>query len=358
MKSLALYIDKWYIVGAVCTDNVSRPLSLPNKEDRIWLYFHENDNDTISYGYGFKRGCLDNENHYYGDVFSKIDSTKSKFTRFSLQQPMREIFKMSNVFDDIRNNVETDGDIPTYISFSKDITPAARLVFRREFEKAKFKICETVARIDHLSLECASIKGKLSGEGYYLVLNSCNENLFYSIYKKTESIYVRISEDVLLGMGIDLRRRCLVEDVVSKINQSERVLQTRDDKEREYLRCSEFADDWLVRLDNSNPNIPIEITGIKLSCDFHKDYSVRVKKKEIEERTSAIVNHIVDKIAKFVKDSQLSHSDICGVVFLGNSFSNTAFKSHILSHYNIPNSQIVNYKSSDLSLLVSTYLYT
>lgn len=51
MKSLALYIDKWYIVGAVNTDGITRLVNLPNREDRIWLYFYEDvANDEISYG--------------------------------------------------------------------------------------------------------------------------------------------------------------------------------------------------------------------------------------------------------------------------------------------------------------------
>ena len=41
MKSLSLYIDKWFITVAINYDGNVIPLSLPNGEDRIWLYFHE-----------------------------------------------------------------------------------------------------------------------------------------------------------------------------------------------------------------------------------------------------------------------------------------------------------------------------
>lgn len=39
MKTLSLYIDRWYIAAAVCYDNIPRRIDLPNREDRIWLYF-------------------------------------------------------------------------------------------------------------------------------------------------------------------------------------------------------------------------------------------------------------------------------------------------------------------------------
>ena len=93
MKSLALYIDKWYIVGAVNTDGITRLVNLPNHEDRIWLYFYEDvENDDISYGKGFEKKFRNNENHYYGDVFSLITSSNAFFTLFKRPQPLLEIF--------------------------------------------------------------------------------------------------------------------------------------------------------------------------------------------------------------------------------------------------------------------------
>ena len=44
MKTLSLYIDRWYIAAAVCYDNIPRRIDLPNREDRIWLYFYEDIN--------------------------------------------------------------------------------------------------------------------------------------------------------------------------------------------------------------------------------------------------------------------------------------------------------------------------
>lgn len=120
MKSLALYIDKWYIVGAVSTDGITRPVKLPNKEDRIWLYFYEDvANNEISYGKGFQAKFRNNEVHYYGDVFSKITSSSEKYIKFKLPQPMKSIFKDSGIFNDLRKDIEEESGITTYVSFSR-----------------------------------------------------------------------------------------------------------------------------------------------------------------------------------------------------------------------------------------------
>lgn len=109
MKILSLYIDKWYIVGAISTDGITRAISLPNKEDRIWLYFYEDvASDEISYGKGFQRKFRNNENHYYGDVFSLVTNSSAKYTKFKRPQPIIGIFKDANIFNDIRKSVDEE----------------------------------------------------------------------------------------------------------------------------------------------------------------------------------------------------------------------------------------------------------
>lgn len=80
MKELTLYIDKWYIIGAVCTDGVPRLVIPDNKEDRYWLYFYEDTtNNEIVYGKDNQSHYRNNEPHYYGDIFSKMTQSDSHF---------------------------------------------------------------------------------------------------------------------------------------------------------------------------------------------------------------------------------------------------------------------------------------
>lgn len=358
MKSLALYIDKWYIIGAVCTDGNIRLVNLPNHEDRIWLYFFEDtDNDTISYGKGYKAQFFNNENHYYGDVFAQISSIDATFSLFKHSQPMSSIFKTAKIFDDLRNDfgVSSKEVIPTFLSFSTDVSADARLIFRRELSDANFKIEEHVARIEHLALEFAAKKMSYNEEGFYLILNACNENLHYSLYKRSENLFVRIQENKLVGMGTDLRGRCLIEYVIDQINRSERSLQTTDEREKEYLRASQFVDEWLMKLSNARTFIPVPLSGITLSNDPHKEFRLSVLSSEINQRTEVIVKNIVDNIVKFVKESNVSHEQINGIIFLGSTFTNNQFSNEFLNHYNLSEDRIISFKDSDLCSLVGIY---
>lgn len=358
MKSLALYIDKWYIVGAVNTDGITRPVNLPNHEDRIWLYFYEDvANDEISYGKGFQSKFRNNENHYYGDVFSLLTQSTAKYTMFKRSQPMRGIFKSSKIFDDLRKDMDEDGDITTFVSFSKDISLASRLLFLEELKEEKFDVKESVARIGHLALEYASKKSGYTEDGYYLVLNACNENLHYSLYQKTDDLFNREKEDVLIGMGTDVRSRALIEHVVDNINDREHFLKTVEERESEYLRMNQYVDDWLVRLSTAKGFIPIQLTNVTFSRDPYKDYSVSVRKVKIDERTEKIVKDIVNVIVAFVKDAEISHEQLRGILFLGNTFTNVQFKKELASYYNLDNSKMVGFKDSDLPSLVSAYTF-
>lgn len=358
MKLLDLYIDKWYIVGAVSTDGITRPVNLPNHEDRIWLFFYEDvANDEISYGKGFQSKFRNNENHYYGDVFNSITSLSSCYTMFKRPQPMKGIFKSSKIFDDLRKNIEIKGKIETYVSFSKDISSTSRLIFLEELCSDGFDVKQSVARIDHLALEYAAKKNGFVDDGYYLVLNACNENLHYSLYQKSEDIFVRESEEHLPGLGTDVRSRALIEYVVDNINDREHFLKTEDEREAEYLRMTQYVDEWLIKLNACRSSIPVQITDVTLSRDPNKNYSVSVRKLRIDERTKISVQNILNVITRFVSDCKVSHEQIKGVLLLGNTFCNSQFSAELRSYYNLPVNMMVGYMDRDFSILVSAYRF-
>lgn len=142
MTSLSIYVEKWYIAGAVCTDNVPHVIELPNGEDRIWLYFFEDvANDAIYYGRSNKRNAQNKENHYIDDVFSKIVESDASFKKFGRNYPLAEIFKYSGIFEDLKSAFKkwsNDSMIPVYISFSQDISYNAQSIFKEELEKNDF----------------------------------------------------------------------------------------------------------------------------------------------------------------------------------------------------------------------------
>lgn len=356
MKKLSLYIDKWYIIGALNTDGVIRLLRLPNGEDRVWLYFHENvESDEISYSKAYEQNYRDNQNHYHGDVFSQIVSKSAKYVMFNHRQDMIGIFKSAKIFDDIRRDIEEDREVETYVSFSKDISLAARQMFLEVLDAECFVVKESAARIEHLALEYAAKKGDIPMDGHYLVLNACNENLHYSMYQKSEELFVRASENTLPGLGTDVRIRALIEQIIDSINKREGLLKSKEEKEREYLRMTQYADDWVAKLQTARGAIPVTITGITFSADRHRDYSVPVLRKKVEERTSAIVRDIVRAITTFVKQCNVRHEQVAGIVLIGNTLTNQQFRNEFLNHYDVGATGVLSYLDKDLASLVNAY---
>ena len=310
MKALTLYLDKWYIIGTVCTDGVPRLIKPRNNEDCFWLYFYEDvANDEIVYGKNNKRHFHNNENHYYGDIFSLIVDKSNCFYRYSRKLTIEKIFSASGLIDELKEAVGSTNDkIETYISFASDISDAARVVFLKEvLEPENFDVKVSVARIGHLALEHAH-KSLFTEDGYYLLLNACNENLLYSLYELRGNLFLRKEERTLPGMGTDLRSRALLENVVKSINSRNHFLKGEKEYEAEYLRLAQFVDDWIVKLSNARPGRPIVIPNVTFS-HVQNAYSATVLKKDIDARTHAIVDEIIREIITFVRES--------GILILG-----------------------------------------
>lgn len=358
MKLLSLYIDKWYIIGAVNnSDGITRPIELPSKEERIWLYFYEDTgSDEISYGRCFQEKYRNNENHYYGNVFSLITLPSVKYIRFGLPQSIIGIFKDARIFDDIRQSIGEVMGIETFVSFSKDITNGARWLFLRELEKEGFIVKQYGARIGHLALEYAAQQSSIREDGYYIVLDACNENLHYALYEyqHAQQIFVRVEEDMLQGKGTDVRKRALIEYVVDNINDREHFLQSKEERETEYLRMTQFVDSWLEKL-NGAGGIPIQLTDITLSKDPYKKYSVQIMKQKINERTKSIVKNIVDIIVRFIKDCNVKQEQLKGIVFLGNTFDNSQYEKELCTHYNLSEEKMIHYYDTDFPYIVNIY---
>lgn len=358
MKELTLYIDKWYIIGAVCTDGVPRLVIPDNKEDRYWLYFYEDTtNNEIVYGKDNQSHYRNNEPHYYGDIFSKMTQSDSHFLYYNRKQELCDIFKASRILASLRESMDmTETEtVETYVSFSKDISDDARFLFlTKVLGQNHFYVKESVARIEHLTLEHSVRNNKLKDDGFILVLNACNENLHVSLFKKQEKDCVLQNEMVLDGYGRDLRSRALLEDVVGCINQRTNFLSSSSDLEKEYLRLEPEIDNWLVKLDDAKNGRPISLNNISLS-GMTNQYAVMVLKNDIDSRTHVIVDDVVHEIDSFVKKSKVNNNEVKGVVFLGNTFTNKQFLESIRSCYILNDENYLFYRETELPNIIGVY---
>lgn len=357
MKSLSLYIDKWFIAVAINHDGNVLPLSLPNGEDRIWLYFHEDiANGRIEYGRAFENSYRDTLPHYFGDIFNLIEEGGYYFTRYERRrEDMREIFKVSGIFSHLHQAVEEDGSIDTYISFSSDIPDVARLRFIEELEASNFKVIESVARISHLALEECKKRKIFTSLGVYLVLVATNDNFHYSLYENAGDIFLRKNEGKLLGLGWDVRRRALVETIVENINKNNKLLKTREEFELECVRQNRFASEWLDIINERRSCIPVAFDNITFAVAPNNPMLVTIRPKELDNRTSALVEDVVRKIDAFVIENQLQPYEIKGIVFIGNAFTNHTFIRAINNKFIVDEDKILIYREEELPKIVNVY---
>lgn len=362
MKSLTLYIDKWYIVGAVNIDNMLQFITLPNKEDRIWLYFYEDlNNDRIYYGKNNKRCCQNKEANCIGDVFSLLMDSQAKFHRFGRENDLKDIFKASEIFDHLRNSYEAYGgtvadNIPTFISFSQDISDGAKSIFLEQLQSNGFEVKEYVALIELLAINYGRCKRLLEGNAgkSILVLNAVNENLHLSLYEVNDSFFIEQAGDVLEGYGTDVRRHAIIEEVVMQVNKSTRFLTTQEELNRESLRMGEFVEDWLLQLDNTRAGMPTRIPRVSFAIAPDNYSSVTLKKAIIDERTKTIIMHIVSYIQKFVH-KYVNDDQVSTIVLLGNTFENQQYMTALKQWLPLRSEDIVCYHEGDLPSIVGVY---
>ena len=357
MKALSLYVDKWFITVAVNLNGNVIPLALPNGEERIWLFFHEDiTNNRIVYGKTYENNYRDKEPHYFGDIFPLIESGENHFTRYDNRpEEMREIFKVANIFSHLHDAIQDDGEVDTYISFSTDISDIARLKFLQELKEAKFNVIESVARISHLGLEESKKRGIFTTPGTYLALVATNDNLHFSLYKLTENLFVRVSEETLSGFGLDVRKRALIESIVENINRTTRFLSTPDEFAKEYKRQERFADEWLRLIANRRFGLPVTLPDITFAVAPNNPYSVTIKPIDLDQRTVGLVDDIVRKIADFVRSNNIQPHEIAGITFIGNTFTNTKYTDAINSRFIVDENKLVKYREVELPKVVSVY---
>ena len=356
MKTLSLYIDKWYIVGTVNDDSGPHTLSLSNNEERIWLYFYNNiAANRVEYGYKFKDNALAGELNYYTNIFKLILGSEGKtYKRFGRDIEMRTIFQNAGVFEDLKEGFGKER-IETYVSFSSDIKLEGQSVFMDLLRENGFDVKGFVARLDFLALEYAFKKGIVKNNTYTLVANATNENLHYSLYRQDGELFTSMSSKTLEGMGVDLRSRALVEQVIEIINASAHIISTDDEYREEHLYLSRFANEWIEAIDCSSKNIPTPLGWVNFKKQLGNKYPVTVLKADIDERTSVIIDDIVTEMIKLLDENNIQYHEVDSVLFIGDTFDNGQFKKSLSQHIALSDKAFIHFHENELGDIVNVY---
>lgn len=356
MKALSLYIDKWYIVGAVVDNNGSHPLSLPNAEERVWLYFYNDmEANRVRYSKSYKREALANAMNYYSDIFSLIPRCKEKnYKWYGSDKPMKTIFEDAGIFADLRGGFDEKEKMPTYIVFSSDICLESQSIFKDLLRENGFEIKQFVAHIEDLAVEYAYKRGK-AGHKYVLVANACNENLHYALYHQQEGQFIQVGNGkTLYGKGEDARKYAIVEQVIDIINAGSRLLSDDEERQKEHQYLSQFADRWLSLIDDNDAKAT-PLGNICFSKQKNNRYPVSVLKSDIDKRTDAAVDEIVSEMVKIVEGSDIQNHEVSHVLLIGDSFDNGQFMLNLQKRFAISDDKFIHIHERELAPVVGIY---
>lgn len=356
MKTLSLYIDKWYMVGTVNDDSGPHTLSLSNNEERIWLYFYNNvAANRVEYGYKFKDNAFAGELNYYTDVFQLILGSEGKtYKRFGRDIEMRTIFQNAGIFADLKEGFNEER-VETYVSFSSDIRLEGQSIFLNLLQENGFEVKGFVAQLDFLALEYAFRKGLTKDSTYTLVANATNENLHYSLYRHDDELFTSLSSKTLKGLGVDLRSRALVEQVIEIINTSAHIISTEEEYREEHLYLSRFTNEWIECLDRSSKNVPVPLGWINFKKQIGNKYPITVLKADIDERTSVIIDDIVTEMIKLIDENNIQIHQISHILFIGETFDNGQFKKSLSQHIALSDNALIHFHEESLGDIVNVY---
>lgn len=329
MRILSLYIEKWYIVGAIIDGANKTPLSLSNAEDRIWLYFYSNNTtNTVKYSLSYKDEALAGEKGYYADVFELLPDYKEyHYEKYGARKKMSDIFTDADIFADLRKSYGGGTNVPVYVSFSEDIDLVARGIFLKALESERFDVLQYTLPVERLALEYLTRLGKIADDdGKVLVVNGCNENLHYSIYNLRQNAWSVVSQKCESGYGVDCRKQAVVEEVMEYMQADTHFLTgVNEEWQEEMLYLSQFADSWLKKIDSSSDTVPVALGNIHFKKQANNEVPVVVSAHNLNDRTKNIIGKLTGKIVDMIRESGVLLHQISNIVFLGDVFSNRTF---------------------------------
>lgn len=359
MKILSLYVDKWYIVGAVTDGANKTPLSLSNAEDRIWLYFYSNNTtNTVKYSLSYKDEALAGEKGYYADVFDLLPDYKEyHYEKYGACKKMSDIFTDADIFADLRKSYGDGSNVPVYISFSEDIDLVAREIILKALKDERFDALQYTLPIENLALEYLMRHGKITNDdNNVLVVNGCNENLRYSIYNLQQNALSVVSQKCEPGYGVDSRKQAVVEEVMEYMQADTHFLTGANDEwQEEMLYLSQFANLWLEKIDNTSNTAPVALGNIHFKKQANNEVPVVVSAYNLNDRTKNIIGKLTGKIVDMIRESGILLHQISNIVFLGDVFSNRAFTDSLQQKIGVPSDNVTLISELTLPDIVAVY---
>ena len=360
MSYLVLHIDVEFIVGTVCADNGTSSLITNGKEELLWLYFFNNPHqNSITYGKDNKAHFNNSEINYYGKLFDKIEKEQETFLLRGIEHPIIDLLKESGLVDNIQKTylhktLDNTQAIPTLLTFSLSISDNAKQKTVDYLKTNGFEIKSyTIPLAELVSYHTLNDKKLKVGNGSVAIfLEATNPTLHLMKLALSDNYFLLDGKPQSReGMGFDPRKLALLRFVVNEANKSIGALFSDSEKVEECKRLELRADDWLKKMDATNPNMPYYIRDVSFKNMPNNKKDVLVRKSDLDSDTGSYTQGLKDIFDAFLAD--IVQGDVTAVILMGNCFQSERVKTSF--EQMVGADKLFFYANNDIHNILSVY---
>jgi hypothetical protein len=332
-KTLALYFDDHFVIGAVEPFEGKFTLLEKNNRQKFFLYFYI-DNHQIDYGESYQFDVNREDPRLIQDFYHRICQADLTFdfqgyehNYVALLNPIVEDIQDSyektlGRFTDTTTGIVADS-IPVNLGFSPNLTPEAVSAIKGYLESMRFSFTSEApmaTSVDELLLYTMIDRRELI-PGNYAIVEGLNDDLNVSLMNVNATMKLkRIAQGAYPGYGTDPRIGVISKYIVDKANENIHILQTEKDRNREYRAKFRDSITWNEQLLKSRR--PYIHVSVSLSGMPGMESKIPIQKREIDSLTKARSL----QVARFVEHTLEGHANmnsLTRIIVVGDSLTNS-----------------------------------
>ncbi len=334
---LILYIDPEFILPVVTAAGGTYYEFTGSDDHCLWTYFHRDDNaGRISFGQSYRRNYYEQlaEQNYYGDIWSKITDPEACFEFNGVRSGYINLLGSAGIIRELTTFYYSagggrEGDIATVLIFSEAIPDGARKEFMRYLGEMGFTVESYSVPLRELAITNFTEQTGLQPHPHnkVLVMQSTGGDIYIShLVCDGEKYFSSTEQTRLEGMGDDPLRKILVETVVEQLNRDTRFLNTKEEKQKEYIYQSTFVEGWINSFHSCKRSV-LHLEGVALHKAKGNVKSLDIQMDAIKAAVADRI-YVVGKEAAGYKNAHIP-TGYSGLVLLGDAFSHEAFAEKI-----------------------------
>ena len=325
-KLLALFFSDDFLEAAI------QPFEESNK---YYFYFKVNPySQHIDSGADYEKKFRDRQGLFLGDLIKNIEEGKS----FNVENFSGEYITLFDcIIKSIRNlyNEKLKSSDPAF-SFDDNTQINAAAVFSDNIsEIAKRKITDyfllkNIVINSTQNLDCLAVKYFTTKKGLFCqnrkfaVLETLGGNLNMSIVKADNKTFLREQFRQFKGYGIDPLVKVTAEKIVNSVNQTEHVLENKEEINQENLRHYDKAAAVIKHFEQNPQKNAIKISTV-FACNQDKKVSVSLSYDDLKKTAYDISRQYTAFFTNnFLSAYDIKISSLENVILIGDTLGTTS----------------------------------